>query len=75
MAQRLPPSKLMAEAAECSKRSIINITNNLRRFGNVRAPPTYVGRRPSVTPPMLEALCDHLLVKPGLYVDEMAIFL
>jgi hypothetical protein len=24
---------------------------------------------------MLEALCDHLLEKPGLYLDEMAIFL
>ncbi|OQE67447.1 hypothetical protein PENNAL_c0171G09942 [Penicillium nalgiovense] len=91
MAPRLPLSKLemirnmilsksltasqMAKAAECSKRSIINISNNLRRFGNVRAPPTRVGRRRTVTPPMIEALCDHLLEKPGLYVDEMAIFL
>ncbi|EAW09608.1 uncharacterized protein ACLA_038190 [Aspergillus clavatus NRRL 1] len=24
---------------------------------------------------MLEALCDHLLEKPGLYLDEMGIFL
>lgn len=24
---------------------------------------------------MLEAVCDHLLEKPGLYVDEMALFL
>jgi hypothetical protein len=24
---------------------------------------------------MLEALCDHLLEKPNLYLDEMAIFL
>lgn len=64
-----------AKAAECSKRSIINISNNLRRFGNVRAPLTRVGRRRSITPTMLEALCDRLLEKPGLYVDEMAIFL
>ena len=91
MAPRLPPSKLemirdmilskslstsqMAEAAECSGRSIINISNNLHRFGNVRAPPTRVGRRRSITPPMLEAICDHLLEKPGLYVDEMALFI
>ena len=91
MAPRLPISKLemiqtmilsksltasqMAKAAECSKRSIINISNNLRRFGNVRAPPTRVGRRRTVTPPMIEALCDRLLEKPGLYVDEMEIFL
>jgi hypothetical protein len=91
MAPRLPLSKLemiqdmllskslttsqMAKAAEYSKRSVINISNNLRWFGNVRAPPTHVGRRQSVTRPMLEALCDHLIEKPGLYVDEMAIFL
>lgn len=24
---------------------------------------------------MLEALCEHLLEKPGLYLDEMAVFL
>ena len=91
MAPRLPPSKLemirdmilseslntsqMAEAAECSERSIINLRNNLHQFGNVRAPPTRVGRRRSITPPMLVAICDHLLEKPGLYVDEMALFL
>lgn len=60
MAPRLLPSKLemiydmilskslnisqMAEAAECSERSIINIRNNLHQFGNVRAPLTRVGR-------------------------------
>ena len=65
----------MAEGAEYSKRSIINISNNIRRFANVRAPPTRVGRRRSITPPITEALCDHLLEKPGLYVDEMVIFL
>lgn len=91
MAPRLPPSQLemirhmvlskslttsqVAEAAECSKLSIINISNNIRRFGNVRAPPTRVGRRRSITPPMIQALCDYLLEKPGLYVDEMVIFL
>ena len=65
----------MAKAAECSKRSVINISNNLRRFGNVRAALTRVGRRRSITPPMLAALCDRLLEKPGLYIDEMGVFL
>jgi hypothetical protein len=65
----------MAEAAECSERSIINIRNNLRPFGNVRAPLTRVGRRRSTTPPMIQTLYDHLLKKPGLYVDEMVLFL
>lgn len=26
-------------------------------------------------PPMLEALYDHLLEKPGLYLDEIVVFL
>lgn len=33
------------------------------------------GRPRSITPPMLDALCDHLPEKPGLYVDEMVVFL
>lgn len=64
----------MAEAAECSEQTIKNIRRNLRLFGHVHAPPTRIGRRRSITPPMLEALCDYLLEKPGLYLEEMAIF-
>lgn len=91
MAPRLPPSKLemirdmihsgsltiseMAQAAECSERSIIYIRNNLRFFGHVRAPSTRVGRRRSITPPMIQTICDHLLETPGLYVDELVLFL
>ena len=47
----------------------------LRLFGSVHAPPNRIGRRRSITPPMLEALCDHLLEKPGLYLGEMVVFL
>lgn len=91
MAPRLPASKLhfirdmiqsqslttsqMADAAECSERTIKNVRRNLRLFGNVHSPPNRIGQRRSVTPLMLEALCDRLLEKPGLYLDEMAIFL
>ena len=91
MAPRLPPSKLrfisdmiesqsltisqMADAAECSERTIKNIRRNLRLFGSVHAPQNHIGRRRSITPPILEALCDNLLEKPGLYLDEMAVFL
>jgi len=64
----------MAQAAECSKRSIINIRNNLRFFGQVRAPSTRVGRRRSITPPMIQTICDHLLEKPELYVDGLVLF-
>jgi hypothetical protein len=53
----------IAEAASCSERSVKNIRSNLRLFGTVRAPPNRVGRRRSITPVMLEALCDHLLEK------------
>lgn len=91
MAPRLSPSKLqfiedmiqsqslttsqMAGAPECSERTIKNIRKNLRLFGNVHAPPNRVGRRRTITPLMLEALRDHLLEKPCLYLDEMVIFL
>ena len=91
MAPRLPPSKLylicgmiasqslttsqMAEDAECSKLTIINIHRNLRLFGTIRAPPTQIGQKQTTTPSIVEALCDHLFEKPSLYLDEMAIFL
>ncbi|KAJ5697657.1 hypothetical protein N7488_011341 [Penicillium malachiteum] len=65
----------MAEAAGCSKRSIITISANLRMFGDVRAPLIPGGRPRVITPIMLESLCDHLLEKPDLYLDEMAEFL
>ncbi|KAL2005970.1 hypothetical protein VTN00DRAFT_9624 [Thermoascus crustaceus] len=65
----------MAYVADCSKQSIIKIGSSLRVFGNVRAPRNGVGRPRSITPPMLEALCEHLMEKPTLYQDEMAVFL
>jgi hypothetical protein len=68
----------MADAAGCSKRSIKSIRSNLRCFGTTKAPPNGSGRRRSITPPtggMLQALQQHLLEKPGLYLDEMALFL
>lgn len=65
----------MADAAECSERTIKNIRRNLRLFGSVHAPPTRIGRRRTITPPMLEALCGHLLEKPGLFLDEMILFI
>lgn len=65
----------IAEAAGCSKRSIITISTNLRLFGDVRAPLISGGRPRLITPLILEALCDHLLEKPDLYLDEMSEFL
>jgi transposase len=65
----------MANVAGCSDRTIRNIDTNMRLFGNTRAPANGAGRQRLITPPMLAALCDHLLEKPGLYRDEMAVFL
>ncbi|THC88362.1 hypothetical protein EYZ11_012193 [Aspergillus tanneri] len=65
----------MADVAGCSERSIRYIRSNLRLFGSVKAPPNKAGRPRTVTPPMLDALREHLLAKPDLYLDEMAVFL
>jgi hypothetical protein len=47
----------------------------MRLFGNTRAPGNGAWRQRLITPAMLATLCDHLLGKPGLYRDEMAVFL
>jgi transposase len=65
----------MADVAGCSKRSIKSIRSNLRYFGTTKAPLNGSGRRRSITPPMLRALQQRLLEKPGLCLDEMALFL
>lgn len=64
----------MADVAGSSIRTIKSIRANLRCFGNTKAPRNGCGRPRSLTPPMLDALCEHLLEKPDLYLDEMAVF-
>lgn len=61
----------MAEEVECSKLTIINIRRNVRHFRSVHAPLTRIGRRRTVTPLMMEVLCDHLYAKPGLHLDDV----
>jgi hypothetical protein len=63
----------MANVAECSERSIKAIRSNLYYFGTTKAPPNGGGRPRSITPPMLEVLCEQLLEKPKLYQEEMAL--
>jgi hypothetical protein len=58
-----------------SNRPTAEIKSNLRSFGSSKAPSNGVGQPRSITPPMLEALCEYLLGKPGLYRDEMVLFL
>ena len=65
----------MAKLAKCSERSITNIRKKMRLFGSPNPPTIAPGPPPSVTPVMLDTLCDHLAEKPGLYIDEMANFL
>lgn len=64
----------MAEAAGCSKQAIIRIRSNLRLFGSVKAPPIKARRPQSITPVILEALYDHLLEKPDLYLLKIELF-
>ena len=57
----------IAKAAHCTLRSVKTIRSNLKCFGCVITPVNGIGRRRTITPPMLEALCEHLLEKPDLY--------
>jgi transposase len=65
----------IAAAAGCSDRAIRRIRFNVRCFGTTKAPPNGVGRRRRITPVMLEALRERLIEKPGMYLDEMIVFL
>lgn len=65
----------IAAAANCSTRAIRRLRSNIRYYGTYRAPGDSGGRTRSITPIMLDALCEHLLEKPGLYQSEMILFL
>ena len=65
----------MAQAAGCNRSTILRISSNIQMFGSVKSLPNRNRQPCSITPVMLEALCDYLLEKPTLYLDEMAIFL
>jgi transposase len=68
-------TRKMAAAADCSERSIKAMRSNFRCFGSTKAPPNRRGRRQSMTPHMLQVLRERLLEKPGLYLEEMALFI
>jgi hypothetical protein len=55
--------------------SVRRIRANMRCYGSTKAPPNGVGRRRTLSPPMLTALLDRLAVKPNMYRDEMVEFL
>jgi transposase len=56
--------------AECSEQAVKYIRSNLRVFGTPGMPRNRIGRWPSISPPMAEAIFDYLLNKPGSYLDE-----
>jgi hypothetical protein len=68
-----PPTEI-ADVVGCSERSVFAIQSNLRHFGSTKAPLNGIGRPRSITPQMLDALCEYLLEKPDLYRDEMVLF-
>lgn len=65
----------MAKAAGCSERTITHIRKTYGCLAVLVRLQSVLSRPRSITPPMLDALCDHLTEKPGLYVDEMVVFL
>ena len=65
----------IAEAAGCSTRSIRAIRSNIRIFGSSNTPRNSRGRNRIVILLILDALCEHLLEKPGIYRTEMVVFL
>lgn len=65
----------IAAAAGCSDRSVRAIRANMRCFGSTRAPTNGAGRPRLITPVMLDALREKLLEKPGMFQDEMVVFL
>jgi hypothetical protein len=68
------PTAEIADVAGCSTRAIYRINKNLCCFGFTKAPSNSVGRPRSITPPILDALCEYLLKKPRLYQYEMVDF-
>lgn len=66
----------MAAAVGCSDRTVWTHRSNLRRFEATRAPSNgSPGPRRQTTPSMLNGLRELWLEKPGLYRDEMVVFL
>ncbi|EER45713.1 conserved hypothetical protein [Histoplasma capsulatum H143] len=56
----------MAKAAGCSERTITHIRKTYSCLAVLVRLQSVLSRPRSITPPMLDALCDHLTEKPGL---------
>lgn len=67
-------TKEIAYAAECTRQAVTQIRSNMKQLGGIQALPKPAGPQRSITPLMLETLCNHLREHPYLYLDEMASF-
>jgi hypothetical protein len=65
----------MTNVTECSERLIKAIRSNIHYYGTIKAPLNGGGRPRSIILLIFKALCDYLLEKPELYLEEMAVFL
>lgn len=64
----------IANIVSCSKRTVTRVRANIRAFGAPYAPKAARAPRSRILPHVLDALLDRLLIKPDLYLDEMADF-
>lgn len=65
----------MAQATSCSRSTILTFSSNMGMVLSVKAPSSRGGRPRSIALIMLVASCEHLVEKPTLYLDKIAIFL
>jgi transposase len=70
-----PTDDQTANIAYCSARAIRRHRRNVLLFGSTKAPSNGAGRPKTVTPPMLTALCDKLVIDPCMRLKDMVAFL
>jgi len=61
-------TKEITYAAECTRQAVTKIRSNMKQLGGVRAPPKPACPQRSMTPLMLETLCNDLREHPYLYL-------
>jgi transposase len=65
----------IADIASCSQRTVVRVRANVQAFGAPSVPKAIGGRSSRIPSHVLDALLDCLLIKPDLYIDEMAEFI
>jgi hypothetical protein len=65
----------IVEAPSCSVRTVRRICSNNLYFGSTKVSDNGCRQKQSITPPMLDALCEYLLEKLGLYRIEVVVFI